>query len=286
LTLVGISLVIASLINPYGWKLHAHVFEYLSNRFFMDHIDEFQSPNFHGISQRCFLAILLIAVAGLSVYSRKLRLSHALLVLFAVYSGLYASRNIPVAAILLVFVIGPLIPSLGLADFSSRMSALESVLRGHIWPILSAIAGLLLALNGGRFDTKQLLDAHFDPQRMPVAAVDFIQYSGISAPILSTDYWGGYLIYRLYPHNRVVIDDRHDFYGEPFLRSYLKTIHAEAGWEDFLRSHPVCLLLPKNAAVTALVSKSSEWRAVYSDNVAVVFVSQQTSQDRARAPRR
>ena len=273
LTLVGISSIVASLVNPYGWKLHAHVYEYLGNRFFMDHIDEFQSPNFHGISQRLFLAILLIAVSVLTVGGRKLRLSHILLLLFAVYAGLYASRNIPVAAILLVLVIGPLIPSFGPAEFSGRMTALESALKGHIWPIVFAIAGLAVALNSGHVGSEQVMNAHFDPQRMPVAAVDFIGHSGIHTPLLSPDYWGGYLIYRLYPHNRVVIDDRHDFYGEPYLRSYLTTVHAEPGWEDFLKSHPECLVLPRKAAVTALVRTSSEWKTVYSDDVAVVFVS-------------
>jgi hypothetical protein len=275
LTLVGISSIVASLANPYGWKLHSHIYEYLGNRFFMDHIDEFQSPNFHGISPRCFLAILLIAVAVLTASGRKLRLSHVLVTLFAVYSGLYASRNVPIASILLVLVIAPPVPSFGLGEFSGRMNALESTLKGHIWPMLSTIACLVVALNGGHVGAEQLMNAHFDPQRMPVAAVDFLDHSGIRTPLLSPDYWGGYLIYRLY-HNRVVIDDRHDFYGERFLSSYLTTMHAEPGWEDFLKSHPGCLVLPRKAAVTALVTTSSEWKTVYSDDVAVVFVSKRT----------
>ena len=97
LTGVGLLSIAATFINPYGWKLHAHIYSYLSNRFLMDHIDEFQSPNFHGIAQKCFLALLLIAIAALAAGGRKLRLSEILLLLFAVYAGLYASRNIPVS---------------------------------------------------------------------------------------------------------------------------------------------------------------------------------------------
>jgi hypothetical protein len=145
LTLAGIACGFASLVNPYAWKLHEHIYDYLTNRFFMDHIDEFQSPNFHGISQRCFLAILLITFAALAAHARKLRLSQVLLSLFAVYAGLYASRNLPVASILLIFVIGPMIPSLWAAEFSGRMGSLEATQRGHIWPILSALACLVSA---------------------------------------------------------------------------------------------------------------------------------------------
>ena len=104
-----------SLINPYGWKLYAHIYSYLSNRFLMDHIDEFQSPNFHGLAQKCFLILILITVAVLAVRGRELRVSTGLTVLFAVYAGLYASRNIPVSSILLVMVGRPIAAAPGIA---------------------------------------------------------------------------------------------------------------------------------------------------------------------------
>jgi hypothetical protein len=107
---VGLLSVAASLVNPQGWELHAHIYSYLSNRFLMDHIDEFQSPNFHAVAQRCFLVLLLISVALLAVRGRELRVSEGLTVLCAVYAGLYASRNIPVSSLLLVMVVGPLMP--------------------------------------------------------------------------------------------------------------------------------------------------------------------------------
>ena len=281
LTLIGLASAIASLVNPYGWKLHAHIYCYLTNRFFMDHIDEFQSPNFHGIAQRCFLLILLIAVAALAGCGRTLRLSQVLLMLFVIFGGLYASRNIPVSSVFLVLIVGPLLPRMERGGFSQRMSLLESNLRGHLWPILVTVACLVIALNGGRIGTGVLMDAHFDPQRMPVAAVNFIQGSGVRGPGFSPDNWGGYLIYRLYPHSRVVIDDRHDFYGESFLHQYLTTMRGEPGWLDFLKFRG-CLVLPKKATVTSLVSGNSNWKIVYSDDVAVVFVLSKVPEDSDR----
>jgi hypothetical protein len=273
LTGVGLLSIAASFVNPYGWKLHGHIYGYLTNRFLMDHIDEFQSPNFHGIAQRCFLALLLIAIAVLAVRGSKLRLSGILLVLFAVYAGLYASRNIPVSSILLVLIVGPLLASLKSWSFVDRMSAIDSQLSGHLWPIFATAAVLLIAANGGRAGSAILMNAHFDSQRMPVEAVKFIERSGIKAPLLSPDYWGGYLIYRLYPPSRVVIDDRHDFYGEQFLRLYLKMIHAEPDWDEFFKWHQVAyLLLPRNAALATVIGQTPGWKSIYSDDVAIVFV--------------
>jgi hypothetical protein len=273
LTGVGLLSIAASFVNPYGWNLHAHVYSYLSNRFLMDHIEEFQSPNFHGIAQKCFLALLLIAIAARATHGRKLRLSEILVLLFAVYAGLYASRNIPVSSILLVLIVGPLLPSLKAWGFVQRMSAVDGQQRGHLWPIFATAVLLLIAANGGRVGSSHWMIAHFDPKRMPIEAVNYLQQGRVNAPILSPDYWGGYLIYRLHPHNKVVIDDRHDLYGEQFLRLYLKMIHVEPGWDEFLKLHGVsCLLLPRNAALATVMSQTSEWKPIYSDDVAIVFM--------------
>jgi hypothetical protein len=94
----------------------------------------------------------------------------------------------------------------------------------------------------------------------------------VPGPIVSPDSWGGYLIYRLYPRVRMVVDDRHDFYGEEFLKSYLRMVHVEPGWQDFLQQHDVgCIVLPKDSALANILLETPEWQPVYSDAVAVVF---------------
>ena len=270
---VGFVSVLASLVNPYGWKLHKHVIFYLSNRFLIDHIDEFQSPNFHGIAQKCFLMLLLISVAALIARGRKLSASQVLVVLFAVYAGLYASRNIPISAILLGMVIGTLLPSSGSREsFSQRMLAVETRMRGHFWIVAGIVLTFAIVANGGRVGSAQWIDAHFDPQRMPVQAVDYLRSQRAAAPILAPDFWGGYLIFRLYPQVQVVVDDRHDLYGEQFFRSYLRFLHADQGWNEFLREYPAgCIILPRKSAMATVLMESRGWKTVYGDDVAVVF---------------
>jgi hypothetical protein len=271
---VGLLSAAASLVNPYGWNLHRHAYSYLSNRFLMDHIDEFQSPNFHGLAPKCFLAILLITVAVLTVRGRELRVSQGLTVLFAVYAGLYASRDIPISSILLVMVVGPLVPASGVArGFVQRMSAVETTLHGHVWPVLATIVTLVIAANGGRAGSSLLMDAHFDPRRMPVEAVNYLEQNQIPGPVLSPDNWGGYLIYRLYPRIRVVVDDRHDLYGAQFFRSYLKMMQVERGWEEFLETHATsCVLLPRGSALANILAVTKGWKTIYADDVAIAFM--------------
>ena len=270
---IGVLSIAASLINPYGWKLYAHIYSYLSNRFLMDHIEEFQSPNFHGLAQECFLILILITVSIVAVRGRDLRMSTALTVLFAIYAGLYASRNIPVSSILLVMVVGPMLPARLTGGFSQRMTAMETGLRGHLWPMVTIVAALLIALNGGRVGSRQWMNAHFSPRRMPVEAVNYLENNHVEGPVLSPDFWGGYLIYRLYPKTLVVVDDRHDLYGEEFFMLYLKMMHVERGWENVLDSYKVpCVVLPRDAPLATLLSGTQGWKTSYSDEVTIIFV--------------
>ncbi len=294
LTLAGALTAAATLLNPYGFKLHLHIYHYLSNRFLMDHIDEFQSPNFHYVAQKCFaglLALTLVALVAKAREFRRVSASQGLLILFSVYSGLYASRNIPVTSLLLILLIGPWLSfameripqpqqttarwrGLASTQFLRRMETIELGLRGHLWSVAAVMLTCWIVMHGGgKLGTERLMDAHFDGKRFPVLAVDYLEKQGGQGPILSPDYWGGYLIYRLYPRMRVVIDDRHDFYGEEFLKSYLKMMHLQPGWDDFLREHSArCVLVPRNSALANILSETAAWQAIYSDDVAVAFV--------------
>ena len=307
LTIVGILSAAATLLNPYGFQLHGHIYRYLSNRFLMDHIDEFQSPNFHYVAQKCFAGLLLLTLVALAAKGREFRrvsASHGLVVLFAVYSGLYASRNIPVSSLLLILVMGPWLSdaiallaesqrtskqtSLASTGFLSRMDGIELSLRGHVWPIVAIALTCWIVIHGGNFGATQLIDAHFDSKRFPVAAVSYLEKQDVQGPVLSPDSWGGYLIYRLnlYPNHpnpiephhsesrmKIVVDDRHDLYGEEFLKSYLKMIHVQPGWDQFLEQHQTqCVLVPKDSALASILLETSDWKAIYGDDVAVAFI--------------
>jgi hypothetical protein len=303
LGIVGAISLAATLVNPYGWKLHVHIYDYLSNRFLMDHIDEFQSPNFHGVAERCFAALLLITLIALTLRSRRLRLSEGLLIVFAVFSGLYASRNIPVSSILLAMEAGPLLPSgifvLGRranrlpfirdprarpvyvdgtvgSEFLKRMTGMELSLRGHLWPVAALAATAWAVAHGGHLGTRLVMNAHFDSRRFPVQAVDYLEKSNLPKVTMSPDYWGGYLIYRLYPKTLVAVDDRHDLYGERFLKSYLKMIRVEPGWSELLQQYDIrCVLAPRASALNNILSLQQNWSAIYQDDVVVVLLRTQ-----------
>jgi len=283
--------LLASLVNPYGYELHVHVYRYLSDRWLMNHIDEFLAPNFHGFAPQCFAALLLIAIVTLALSRAQVRLSHLLVLLLASASGLYASRNLPVASILLALIIAPLLSQavIGLAAssntpsrmramltrcqaFASRAGAMEAGLRGHVWPIVVVLLGIAIALHEGKLGSLQLMDTHFDAKRFPVQAAEVIEERGMHDPIFTLDSWGGYLIYQLYPQSKVFVDDRHDLYGVEFFKQYLKTIRVEPGWDALLNdNHVNWVLVPKDSPLASALRTSLRWKVSYEDQTAVLF---------------
>ncbi len=308
---------VATLVNPYGWRLHAHIYRYLGDRYLMNHIDEFRSPDFHGWSQRSFAVILvlvLVAFAGNRLSENrtsdnrhsdsrlpgnrgKLRLSQLLVVLLAAYAGFYSSRNLPVSSILLVVIAGPILwgnfaaladkqsawqwvrnGAARISNFSDRMGAQEMELRGHLWPVVSVALAFAICLEGGWLGSRQLVHAQFDPKKMPVAAVTFLQKENmyeppVTEPVFSTDAWGGYLIYVMYPERKVVVDDRHDLYGSDRIRQYLILTQVEPGWQSVLKEWQIrTALLPADSTLANLLRElPRDWRVAYEDKVAVVF---------------
>jgi hypothetical protein len=289
---------VATVVNPYGWRLHLHIYRYLGDRYLMNRIDEFQSPDFHGWAQRCFAIILVLTLAALAGNRRaKLRVSDVLVVLLSAYAGLYSARNLPVSSMLLVLIAGPVLWEnfISLAEkpgawtwmrrgvaraseFSERMGAQEMELRGHFWPVVSVALALGICLQGGWLGSRQWIHAQFDAKKMPVAAVAFLQQEsagqqGRAEPVFSTDAWGGYLIYGMYPARQVVIDDRHDLYGPERIRQYLTLTQVEPGWQSVIDRWQIrTALLPRDSTLAGLLRElPGDWRLTYEDKVSVVF---------------
>jgi hypothetical protein len=130
-----------------------------------------------------------------------------------------------------------------------------------------------LVLNGGRVLSRPMLGAHFDEKIFPVKATQFIAQRGIRDHLFSSDTWGAYLIYRLYPGTKVYFDDRHDFYGEAFIKEYGKAILGSGQWREPLDRYQVkWVLMPVDSPLASLLRESRDWRADYDDGLAIIFV--------------
>jgi len=156
-------------------------------------------------------------------------------------------------------------------DLDLRVQTIEKQLTGYTWPLIGmciAIIGLVL---GYRFDHGQQGYA-FDPEVFPVEAIDWLIENPQEGQMFNLFQWGGYLEYRLWPQEKVFIDSKSDFYGEDFVRQYMKVIQLEKGWESVINQYNVSwAILPKYERAVEGIQEELGWEIIYQDNMAVIL---------------
>jgi hypothetical protein len=105
-----------------------------------------------------------------------------------------------------------------------------------------------------------------------VKATEFIAGKGIHDHLFNPDNWSGYLIYKLYPGTKLYFDDRHDFYGEAFIRDYLKAMNGTSRWREPLDRYQVkWILIATDSPLASVLKERKDWRVEYDDGLAIIF---------------
>jgi len=278
-----------TLVNPYSYHLHEHIWRYLTSPGLYRQIMEFQGTNFQSPQALYFEPLLLLGVlaAAWSLYHK--RFGDALVVAVWVHLGLFSIRNLPILLLVAAPVIGrmlhaqlaqleesPLAAWVGRAprifrEFAAEFGAMDRLPRVHL---ASAVA--LLAVCGVFYlpAPPPRFRAEYDPSGFPAKALKLFQNPESAVRVFTSDIWGGYMIYRLYPQTKVFFDGRSDMYGEAFAKKYTTLINAQHGWERTLAAYGVdTVLLPVDAPLTGALKESQRWRPAYDDGIAIVFRS-------------
>ena len=85
-------------INPYGWQLHKHVVEYISDPYQLQHIQEFQGLDFHSPAVVYFEPLMILAILMALWDARHRRFAEVFLSMGWLHLALIAQRNLPLFA--------------------------------------------------------------------------------------------------------------------------------------------------------------------------------------------
>jgi hypothetical protein len=283
----GAAAGLVTFVNPSGLGTWLTSVGYVGTRYLVDHTAEYLPPDFHDASTWPFLAFagLLVAVFGLK--SRRIPAAHVFTAAAWLVMALYSVRNVPlfviVAAPALVSAVNGWLTDTGEQSQSrlvlawlgleGRLGRIEAGLKGMLWPAVFAALILLALIGGANLDFDQRGN-QFDPEVFPVDAVDWLAEHPPQGVGFNHFPWGGYLLYRLWPEERVFIDGQTDFYGEALTRQYEQVITLSPGWESVIDQYAVgWVLVPPDSPLANELVKRTGWQVVYEDETAVVMVS-------------
>jgi hypothetical protein len=274
LALVFVATLAACAINPYGPEILWFPFRLTSDRFIMDRVTEFLSPNFHDVLP--FKYMLLATIGALALSRAALNLIQVALLLLLSYMALYSARHVSLFAIVVAPILLRSLESLvrGFPDryfrvYQARVRnllAIEDNGHSRLWPC----AGVMLIVGLGLAGT---LKYEFSESRFPVAALAFLKQEPLAGNMFNNDEFGDYLIFAAWPAYRVFMDGRSDMYGEKYGSDYLRAANAQRGWKEVLEKYSVTwVLFDTQSPLTAALQEQKDWHPIYSDRTATLFI--------------
>ncbi|MFZ5855372.1 MAG: hypothetical protein ACOYZ6_00950 [Chloroflexota bacterium] len=273
LLFIGIASILASFITPSGWGNWKAV---LSNNspYILNRTVETMPADFSSAGTWPFALLIGMGIIIILATRKAQSASHIFLLGGFALLGLLMARNIPLFAIASAPILSEEVSKLlerikRWKGIESNIAALESPLRGAVWPILLGL-GIAVFL-GSRYQVQKEALTRFDARVFPVAAADWLVQNPQSENMFNDFNWGGYLLYRLWPEQKVFLDSQTDFYGEALVQEYETAWTAAEGWDTVLDAYAVdWAILPVAAPLTARLQET-DWTVLYEDETAIIL---------------
>lgn len=259
---------LASMLTPAGPAGLLYPLRYIEGGDWgLQHISEWQSPNFHDVTQ---LGLLALIVATLLNGMRATPGWLAAMATAGIAGALLATRNAPLAAMLALPTL-----ALGLADrwpakVRTRLMPASVQLGRRVMELAVAAVIVVAAV----VILPRLLPGDRVARNFPVAAVDALERLGPTARVLAEYGWAGYVIDRLHDGGgRVFVDGRNDMYSEQILNDYSTIRGSDDGWEALIDRYEVeAILLPSDAPLIDAAKLSGDWCEAYRGDLAVLLL--------------
>ena len=285
--------LLVTLVNPYGWGLHKHIFDaYVESSQLLDNVSEFRSPSFHVTVVKFFELLLLLGITIVGISRRSLSFIELGLLAFWTHMALFSVRHIPLYSVIIVPIfirrltdyfsstesdpnVLPWVRRLtaNFNNYSQNILRFDKQFQSYLYPVSVTVFMVALCLNQGYLGNVRVLNKGFDPKQFPVKAAEFIEANRMEGNLFTTDQWSGYLIYRFHPRYPVFFDGRSDMYGEDLIKEYLSLITLEHNWKSLLEKYKIAwVLLPVGSPLSSALKELNTWLVIYDDHCAIIFV--------------
>ena len=229
---------------------------------------------------------LLLLAASVAVAGRRLRLSHALLLLGFGGLALMSNRNV-----LLFYWVGAPICAINVAPALRRLAVSRFRASGQrVALALNAlvVTGLLLISASSAAQESALAEP--SPFRVPVASVQRLASLPHGGDVFTADHHGGYVIWQLYPRFRPYIDTRLVLRTADEFAEYLRLADEPERFDAFQERHRFSyVILPvtfpeRYQRLISHLYTSADWKLLFTDGAEVLFGRRDLTQDIAEQP--
>src|SRR6266550_2015303 len=283
--------MLLSVVDPSGVQTLLFPLGTLTSPLIQNNIQEWASPDFHSMAGLMFEGLVFLVLGGLATGRVKARTHEWLWAFALLYLPLASQRNVP------LFVIGAaplaarcaqalLVTLSSILPAVARRPAAQAALRwtpirpnrptaalGVLNLALLVVAVAVMIAYRAVPNLRSADEAAAIASVFPVRAADALQAVGKPVRIFNYYDYGGYLLWRLYPHgSRIFIDGRVEVYGSVLFSRYLRVSYLADGWPSVIaQTDPDAIVLPSGHPLVGLLEQDPAWQLFSHDRVATVF---------------
>lgn len=274
--------LLAMLVNPYTYEAYTFPFEHLSHKYALSVTTDWAASSWFW--PRSDIAVWGLAIAAIeSIFvalKNRERISYPLLAVAAVFlpAGFAMTRFVPLSIIAIAFFIASAIKVEEARPNVRRAIALVLCLG---IPIISSVGGPFYGFLWGNGKVELVygrpVGVGFDKEEFPVEAVDFLESASLGGNVFNDMAYGGYLIYRRWPRERVFFDTRTPVYSERFYAEYVWALQNKRAFEEIAKQYKIKYVLfdarqmEKTGELSFLLN-NPRWKIVFASDNATVFV--------------
>jgi hypothetical protein len=267
----------ASLLNPFGYKLHLEILSYFGASGMTDLVQEFQAPTFRSDPQRVYMLFLFLGLGVCGLLIRKKRFSDALPILALAYASLISIRHSTIFIVIALPIVARELSGYWEAWVATKRrnstaaiigqistQRRPALMRNSIWPLAAMLALFC-------FGPASRWPSGFDETLFPVKLIQRHAPELASERLFTPEQWADYLLYLNYPRQRIYYNDSF-MYGERMFRKVADLLEGRPHWRESLDEYRVALVLcSSESPLASVLGSAPDWSLADRDAKACLY---------------
>jgi hypothetical protein len=262
LLLLG-SCLVATLVNPYHYRVYLAILEYVMQSGAFENISELHPMFFRSLADWLVLSLTLTGAFILG-WQRRWNIFYLALFVTAACFAFRARRDVWFMALVVAAIVSEFASA---EKYREHFSFTKERVAAVVLSFFLCLYGLSHIRDVSENSLAKAVESHF-----PAQAVKFIRSNQLPGPLYNSLDWGGYLIWSL-PELPVALDGRTNLHGDERIATSLATWNGSTAWKkdpELLRSR--LIIAQTGKPLTHFIRGDPRYRLVYEDNTATVFV--------------
>jgi len=258
---ISLACILATCLGPYTYHIYGVFAEYSRSHVPYTIILELQSLHFRATTH--YVLLMLVAAGFYAIgWPKKLDLFRLALLIISALVAFRTARDAWFVCIVAAACITDVT-----ADFANIPGTFK--VRDAAIVAFAALVLIFLVARNTAFTTRHL-DLAIS-RAYPVDAANFIRRNRLTGPLYNQLNWGGFLTWYL-PDYPVSIDGRNDLYGDELDKRSFRSEQGDDYRSDPYLNNANLVLLPAQGALALMLLRDPQFRLVYEDQIARVFV--------------